>query len=339
MREPTVTDGKPTARTRRHEYPLHKTISVPDAKYIRDHIPVKEVAERLGLEPEPKGKRVRCPLDQGHLARLWLKRNWVLCPKCRKGGKGQHWNPIDLVMEVKRLDAGDAIKWISDHWRIPLCSMILTTNQRGKEKRIYADYKLKPLPDSLKPSEELLARSPGWPKLRASSRMLATVILRKVATGDNPVWEGTQEELRKLAGISRGTMKTAMQELRDIGMIATQRVAAQSPQVRNFTTHMALRLEWNSNRFQKWLQDYQGFWLWVYQDYLRLSKVVQSLDVQNRVTLHENEHPLSSNSSPETQDREACKKYTDKEFVLYLMKMVDERALVKMPERDAEPPA
>jgi hypothetical protein len=46
---------------------------VPDAEYIRRELPMSEVAEKLGFDV--RGRRVRCPQDRAHWARLWLRKN------------------------------------------------------------------------------------------------------------------------------------------------------------------------------------------------------------------------------------------------------------------------
>ena len=231
-------------------------------------------------------------------------------------------------MEVKRLDAGEAIRWIADHWRVPLRNMKLTTNKWGTEKRIYAAHKPKPLPDALKPSVGLLARSRGWSELRSSTQKLAMVILGKIKPGDNPVLTTTQEELRATAAIaSRGTMQVAMRELHDIELITTQRVAPPVNYSSHFTSLLSLRLERGGNKFHEWINGKAGYWLWVYRPFihlthtLRVSLDVQSLDVQKRVLIQEIEHPNSENLS----EVAAGNPYTDKELVQNLFGMLDER--------------
>jgi hypothetical protein len=220
--------------------------------------------------------------------------------------------------------------------------MTLTTNKWGIEKRVYAAYKPKPLPDALKPSVKLLARSRGWSQLKSSTQKLAMVVLGKIKPGDNPVLETTQEELRSLAGIgSRHTSKYAVQELRDIGLITTQREVAPAHHqpLSHYTTRMILRLEWASNMFQDWLQGRTGYWLWFYRPFIRITGYlqhsidVQSLHVQNRVLIHENAQPKAHetaqpnlvNPSPGTQGQVDRNGYTDKEFAGTLFGMLDER--------------
>ena len=319
---------KPTSNPNKDQS-FRKTILVPDASYINKRIPIREVAHQLNLHPEPKGKRCRCPLDRSHFASVWVKKNRIRCFKCWSGKRSPCWNPINLVMEVKSSPVGEAIKWIADRWKVPLCNMNLTLNKWGETKRVYRAYKPKPLPDVLKPSEGALTRARGWCYLTPSTRALALVILGKVSAAENIALETTQEKLRELTGIgSRVTMKAAMKQLRDIGLITTQRVAAPIQPSRNFTTRMALRLEWASNRFQDWLKGGFEYKLWLQLPYIRLIGIVQpsidvhSLNVQNRANLHETEHP---ELTVETQAKEAANTFTDKDFTTTLFRLLDER--------------
>jgi hypothetical protein len=319
---------KPTSHPNKDQS-FHKTVLVPDAAYINRNISVRDVAHQLDLHPEPKGKRCRCPLDRSHFASVWVKKNRVRCFKCWSGKKNTCWNPINLVIEVKGVAVGDAIKWIADRWKVPLCNMNLTVNQGGITKKVYRAYKPKPLPDALKPSEKALTRAPGWRYLSPSTRALALVILGKISAAENIALETTQEKLRELTGIgSRVTMKSAMKQLHDIGLITTQRIAAPVQPSRNFTTRMALRLEWASNRFQDWLKGGFEYDLWRYLPYIRLIGIVQPsidvhlLDVQNRANLQETEHP---ELTADTQAKEPPNTYTDKDFTTTLFKLLDER--------------
>jgi hypothetical protein len=328
------------AELKRQDRHFNKTIPVPSAEYIRRNIPIKEVAQRLGLEPEPKGQRCVCPLDHNHLARIWLKKNWVLCHKCRKDGKGRHWNPIDLVMEVTRMNFKDTLSWFARYWRVPLCDMRLSTNERGTTTHSYAAYKPRPLPKTLTPSLELIKRSPWWSKLSRSTRQLVPYILKIIPGGDSPSVETTQERLRDLAGINhRATMAKAMQELRNIGLISTQRVAAPRQPLTRYTTHMLLRLEWASRTFQDWLTGKIEYWF----SFVRLTSIWTSLlgftdiatkyrcsvlNVQNPVFIHENEHP---NNDRNDEHNPPAMSYLDKGFTSNLFAALDAGDWLKTP--------
>jgi hypothetical protein len=92
---------------------------VPNAKYIRNHIPVAEVA--LALELEVAGNKIRCwrPEKHQHGDRtpsvgIDTKRNRVRCFVCDE----LEYSAIDLVQKVKGLDTYDAIKWIAARFRV-----------------------------------------------------------------------------------------------------------------------------------------------------------------------------------------------------------------------------
>lgn len=221
---------------------------VPDAEYIRRELPVRDVAERLGLEPT--GPRLRCPLDRSHWASLWLRKNMVKCFQCRC----RPWTGIDLVMEILQLDVRGAIDWVAAQFDVPRRRRRITTNRWGATRHCFVDYPANPRARRLIPSLAAMRRTPGWPRLSHAARLLAAVLL-DIIPRDTWVITTTQEELRLLTGIAdRRAAKNAIRQLVEIGLVATAREGAdRDARSGQFTTVLCARLTWGSPRFQRWL--------------------------------------------------------------------------------------
>ena len=206
------------------------------------------VAQQLGLTI--KGRWVRCPNDQAHWARLWLKKNKLKCFRCG----ARPLSNIDLVMNVLHTDVNGAIKWLAARFDVPRVGRRITTNLRGLTRRLYVDYPARPRPPRLEPNVSTLRRAAAWPSLTHAARLLAPVLLEIIPKSTLTITT-TQEELRRLAGISnRGTAKNALLQLERIGLAATAREAAdREPRSGRFTTALRLRLTWGSAAFQAWL--------------------------------------------------------------------------------------
>jgi hypothetical protein len=93
---------------------------IPDAEYIRDRVPIQDVARKLGLEV--KGRHGHCWRIEAHAngdsnPSIWFNRNnRGCCQAC----DGRAWSNIDLVKMVLRLDVADAIRWIAERFEVPL---------------------------------------------------------------------------------------------------------------------------------------------------------------------------------------------------------------------------
>lgn len=83
-----------------------------DLKDLRERNQIVEVAEALGLEPRRSGSSflARCPAhdDKGRPNLVIYPAGTVKCYRC-----GYHADVIGLVVKVKGLDMGDAIRWLA----------------------------------------------------------------------------------------------------------------------------------------------------------------------------------------------------------------------------------
>src|SRR5579859_8132685 len=89
-------------------------------KYIREHVPIKEVVQILGLHV--KGRRIRCwrPGHRNHDANpsigIDVRRNKVKCFVC----DSKQLSPIDLVTLRLGLTPVEATEWIADRFTVPV---------------------------------------------------------------------------------------------------------------------------------------------------------------------------------------------------------------------------
>ncbi len=95
-------------------------LGIPDAKFIRDRIPIREVATLLGVWVN--GRQGSCWRIEAHAngdsnPSIWFnKKNRGLCHVC----DSQPWSNIDLVMMIQKVSIADAIRWIAQRFKVPL---------------------------------------------------------------------------------------------------------------------------------------------------------------------------------------------------------------------------
>ena len=218
---------------------------VPDAGYMRRELPMREVAEKLRLDV--RDRRVRCPKDRSHWASIWLKKNKVKCFKC---GARACWSTIDLVMLVLQADVNHAIQWIAARFDVPKRRRRITRNLWGSTRHLYVDYSDGKRPRRLEISLDALRRSPVWANLTPTARRLAAFLIQATPR-ESLVLTVTYRELqRNVQTGNRGTLKRAFVQLREIGLIETQREASGNDGFRFYASKTVVRLTWGSGRFQ-----------------------------------------------------------------------------------------
>ena len=190
---------------------------VPDADYVRGELPISDVAGKLGLQVKVKGRRVRCPNDLSHWARIWVRKNAVKCFHCRR----PPWSTIDLVMQMLGNDVGAALRWIRERFDVPLRRVRVTTNRWGVTRHRFVDYPSLKRPTRLEPGVGALRRSLGWPKLSHGARQLALFLVEAIPR-DTLLLTTTYRKLQRNVGIgNRGTLKRALGQLAGIGLVKT----------------------------------------------------------------------------------------------------------------------
>lgn len=221
--------------------------SFPDAQFVRKELPIRDVAQALGLEPD--ARRLRCPIDRTHWARFWLRRNSVKCFACRH----RPWSTIDLVMASLDMNVGDALRWLDEQFKIPRRQRRVTRSRWGKTRPVLVDYPACQRPHRLMPDIRELRRAPSWPSLTHGARALAAVLLESIPW-HSPTLATTYREIQRKTGIgNRGTLKSAFGQLATIGMIETAIEATHREVHGRFADQTIIRLTWGSQAFQSWL--------------------------------------------------------------------------------------
>jgi len=241
---------------RLEDIPAHATAStstrglVPDASFIRQHIPIAEVARKLRLEV--RDRRLRCWKDATHMASIDVRHNHAKCFGC--SGQPVASN-IDLVVETVACDVGAALRCIAERWRVRQVRAWITTNRWGLARRLYRDYVKAAAPASLEISTERLVGSPGWAALSSSARLLAVSLLARIPCDTLSVTT-TYRETRAWSGIgSRNSLARALTELRAIGLMETGVSATDEETARGWLLgRTVVRLTWASWSFQRFLE-------------------------------------------------------------------------------------
>lgn len=218
---------------------------VPDAEYIRLQLPVTEVAQKLGLLVQ--GRWVRCPHDQGHWARIWVRRNRLKCFTC--GSRAL--TTIDLVMNSLQLDVNHAIKWVAARFTVPTRWERITTNLRGTTRHLYRDYPPRKRPPNLEPSIQALRRTAAWASLTPTAPRLADYFLKTIPH-DSLVMTTTYREIQAAVHIgNRATLSRALAQIADLGLVETAREASGRDGFGYYAAPTTIRLTWARERFQR----------------------------------------------------------------------------------------
>ncbi len=144
---------------------------IPDARFVREKVPIAEVASALGLEVFD-AKMIRCwhPEDHHHGDRtpsvgIAKRFNKVKC--FGHGCDGQLRGPIDLVVDVRACTVAEAIYWIANRFPVPT---IPNGKHLVKPKGRVARYGFeRPI--------ELLVRSGLWARMSRCAQLLAVAFV------------------------------------------------------------------------------------------------------------------------------------------------------------------
>lgn len=142
----------------------------PDFAYIRKSVPIRAVAEALGLTVV--GNMVRCWRPENHQCAdrtpsvgLHARNNRAKCFVC----DGAVLSPIDLVMSVRSVELREAAQWIAERFAVPPAKegMHITHQERWPEVFRVGSSGLR---------FEVLVRSGIWASLTPCQRSLIPVL-------------------------------------------------------------------------------------------------------------------------------------------------------------------
>ena len=194
-----------------------------DAKDARE-IPMGRLLDVLGVWHDKRGN-VRCPFPEHHnhrdadpSAEVYLAKNKLHC-----WVSGESWSTIDLVMKLRGIDNGEAIKWLGDTFDLREKESRVSFKGPGKAgfpamKRRIVDTSRKKRPTII----QQILDSPGYPDLKPATVKVGLMLLSKMPE-DEPVVEFSQRELKGMTGYGDFVpIKTAIEELQSIGILAIQ---------------------------------------------------------------------------------------------------------------------
>jgi len=230
--------------------------SLPDMAYIRERIPVADVAALLGLEPN--GTACRCWRPEAHRngdgspSVSFGHNNRAHCHLCDEPSRW--WSNIDIAMKVKRSSGLEAARWIAEHFPdVP-------TIAKGKRQTLAANApsRKNTLKDAL---IETVVHDGVLPTLTGAEFKVLGV-LRMLSDETGTVRISYDEILRRSAIGSRDTICRSITRFQKIGLLQiirgvntkgrrTRSSYRLTPNSRKFTEYVSECSRWQKNASQK----------------------------------------------------------------------------------------
>jgi hypothetical protein len=213
-------------------------------RFINRNIRVADIARALDLRLDGTGK-IHCWRPDRHkhgdrTASVGIRstNNTVKCFGCGVGPIG----PIDLVMDVRGVNAGEAAMWIAERFDVPT----IRAGKRLEEPDRWRG------PVGYERGLELLIRSGLWGTLSEAARSIAPVLLN-MSEKDEPTSQESSIRMSYL-GISRysgiqspNSVRRALVELSEIGFLQLPETG-----IRNSPTRSAARYAITPNSEALW---------------------------------------------------------------------------------------
>ena len=188
-------------------------MNYPDLKFIKQHIPISDIARELGLSV--RGYRMSCWRLENHRngdsdpsVTFWKKKNRGRCWVCDEHA----WSNLDLVMMVLDCDFPAAVTWISERFAVPAAppgKHLVQRQQWNPTYRVGCGYS----------RLEWVIRSGQWAELLPSQRSILAVL----DTFTDPETSEATISYRGLArygGVcSHATVRRALQYFVRIGLL------------------------------------------------------------------------------------------------------------------------
>ena len=192
----------------RKRFDVTERAGVPDFKYIRQKVPVREIACDLGLIVS--GNMVRCWRTENHQhgdrtpsVGLHQRRNTAKCFVC----DSRSLSTIDLVMSVRNSRLPEAVAWITQRYNIP---------DRPKGKHAHSQERW---PEHFRVGSstsrlEFLVKSLVWASLTPSERSILGVL---DAFSDGETVTISYRGIMRYAGIgSQSTVANGLKRLQNL---------------------------------------------------------------------------------------------------------------------------
>jgi hypothetical protein len=213
-------------------------------------IPMQSLLDALGVKHDKRG-HVKCPFPGHHKhgdahpsAGVFVPKNKLHCFV-----SGESWSTIDLVMKLRGVSNGEAIKWLGETFGLPEKESRISFKGKGTSHfdmtRKVVDSKRKRKPTTI----EQIVDSPGYRDLKPATVKVGLMLLAQMPEKD-PVVKFSQRELAQMAGYGDcEPVKTAIEELQSIGILAVQKHGIRR------TTFRATPLD---PAFKRWLETGKG---------------------------------------------------------------------------------
>jgi hypothetical protein len=231
---------------------------MPSMKWLREQVPIHDLVEMLGLQHH--GHYIRCwhPWKHKHGDRapsvgIDVRRNKVHCFVC-----GFDYSTIDLVMDVKRMTAVQAAKWLASIWTsagqveqgYQVCERIKMIGGTRKLTHEWSKLKPKDLKKREKGYVEQLVGSRSWRNLNPATVKVMLTLLTHTDPKTLTVTISTRD-LANLVGIRRSAVIRATRAIEQVGMYASETAYDKLNKKNKTKTY---RLTWYSHAWQAWLK-------------------------------------------------------------------------------------
>jgi hypothetical protein len=187
-------------------------------------IPMHSLLDALGVKHDKRG-HVKCPFPGHHKhgdahpsAGVFVLKNKLHCFV-----SGESWSTIDLVMKLRGVSNGEAIKWLGETFRLPEKESRISFKGKGTSRFDMTRKVVDPRRARKPTIIEQIVTSPGYPDLKPATVKVGLMLLAQMPEKD-PVVKFSQRELAEMAGYGDcEPVKTAIEELQSIGILAVQK--------------------------------------------------------------------------------------------------------------------
>ena len=148
-------------------------------------IPMHSLLDTLGVKRDKRG-HVRCPFPEHHKhgdahpsAGIFVLKNKLHCFV-----SGESWSTIDLVMKLRGVSNGEAIKWLGETFHLPEKESRVSFKGKGTSRfdmsRKVVDPKRQRKPTII----EQIVSSPGYPDVKPATVKVGLMLLAQMPEKD-----------------------------------------------------------------------------------------------------------------------------------------------------------
>jgi hypothetical protein len=191
-------------------------LAIPDCKYIRESVPIRDVAGQLRLRVT--GSMLHCWRSENHehgdrtaSVGLHQRRNVAKCFVC----DARPLSPLDLVMSVLGLDFPAALQWITSRYEVPA---LVKGEHIQHQERWPERYRVGASGSAL----EALIRSGIWASLTPAQCKILPVLEMFADAGTQRVTISYRGMMRYTGVRSQSTVATALKQFRALRFLRVE---------------------------------------------------------------------------------------------------------------------